>query len=355
MEHTSSGYRLGFALRSLVMTSLACVIAAGAARAAPDAAGYHQVKKIPITGQATYYDYLFVDEAARRLYVSFGGDVVIFDIDKDQPAGRLTGLQKVHGIAAGAGRLFVTDGALDIVRVFDGKTLAKVGEVKAGANPDAVLFDPATKQVFAFNNHGKSATVFDPGTLAVKATIELGGAAEFGRSDGKGTVWVNLEDKSEVVRIDAKKLTATAHWPLAPCQEPTGLALDGKNRRLFAGCNNKLMAVMDADSGKVITTLPIGPGVDATAFDPATHDIFNSCGGDEGSLVVVHQDSADAYHVVETHPTQKRAKTLALDPRSHRVFLTAGTFAPTPPATAETPKPRAPIVPGSFALQIWQR
>jgi DNA-binding beta-propeller fold protein YncE len=332
----------------LVMTSLAAT-AAGAAPA------YHLSKKVPIAGDATYYDYLFVDEAARRLYVSFGGDVVIFDIDHDRLAGRLTGLKKVHGIAAGAGRLFVTDGSLNIVRAFDGKTLAPVGDVKTDANPDAILFDPASQQVFAFNHTGKSATLFDPTTLKVNATLELGGAVEFGRADGKGTVWVNLEDKSEMVRIDAKKRTVTAHWPLGPCEEPTGLAFDPKHRRLFAGCNNKLMAVVDADSGKVVTTVPIGPGVDATGFDPATGNIFNSCGDEDGSLVVIHQDGADKYRVLETHPTQKRAKTLAVDPRTHRVFLTAGQFGPAPPATAENPRPRAPIIPGSFSLLVWDR
>ena len=337
------------------LLALIVVALLGPSPSRAEAPAFHLTKKIPIPGQATYYDYLFVDEAARRLYVSFGGDVVILDIDSDKVAGRLTGLQKVHGIASGAGRLFVTDGTLDIVRAFDAKTLAPVGDVKAGANPDAILFDPASRQVFAFNNHGKSATVFDPATLKVNSTIDLGGAAEFGRSDGKGTVWVNLEDKSEIVRIDAQHREVMAHWPLAPCSEPTGLAFDAKHRRLFAGCNNNLMAVIDADSGKVITTLPIGPGVDATAFDPATGNIFNSCGGGDGSLVVVHQDGANQYRVIETHATQKRAKTLALDPRSHRVFLTAGVFGAAPAATAQDPKPRAPILPGTFSVLVWTR
>jgi DNA-binding beta-propeller fold protein YncE len=261
----------------------------------------------------------------------------------------------VHGMAVAGGRLFVTDGQLNVVRAFDTKTLAAVGDVKAGNNPDAILFDPSSQQIFAFNHTGQSATVFDPATLKVTATIPLGGAVEFGRADGQGTVWVNLEDTSEIVRIDAKKRTVTARWPLGPCAEPTGLAFDGKHRRLFAGCNSGVMAVVDADAGKVITTLPIGPDVDATAFDATTGDIFNACGGGDGSLVVIHQDSADKYHVTETHTTQKRARTLVLDPRRHRVFLTAGVFGPAPPATPAMPKPRAPIVSGSFSLLVWQR
>jgi YVTN family beta-propeller protein len=244
---------------------------------------------------------------------------------------------------------------LNVVGVYDEKTGKSVGEVKAGENPDAVMYDPASKQIFAFNNHGGTATVIDPKTLKVTATIEIGGKLEFGRADGKGNVWVNAEDKSEIIHLDSKKRTVLARWKLAPCEEPTGLAFDEKHRRLFAGCNNNMMVVVDADSGKVITTAPIGPGVDATAFDPATGDIFNSCGGGDGSLVVVHQDGADKYSVAQTIATQKRAKTLAVDAKTHRVFVTAGSFGPAPAATPENPKPRPPMVPGSFGVMIFQK
>jgi DNA-binding beta-propeller fold protein YncE len=343
-----------FLLAVIALVGLVAAPFAGSGQAAGSGPSYHLAKKLPIDGTATYYDYQFVDEAARRLYVSFGGDVVVFDVDRLTPVGRLSGGKKVHGIAAAAGRLYVTDGETDLVRVFDAKGQKPVGEVKAGKNPDAILYDPGSRKVFAFNNHGKSATVFDPNSLVVAATIDLGGAAEFARSDSKGAVWVNLEDKSEVVRIDTRTATVSARHPLAPCQEPTGMGFDAKHRRLFIGCNNQMMAVLDADSGHVVTTLPIGPGVDATDFDPATGNIFNSCGGGDGSLVVIHQDSADKYHVLDVIPTQKRAKTLVLDKPTHRVFVTAASFGTTPSPTAEQPRPRAPIVPGSFAVWVFE-
>jgi hypothetical protein len=342
--------------RLIVLLGLCAAGPAGAAASeASPPLGYHLSKKVPIAGDGSYYDYLFVDAAARRLYVSFGGEVVIFDVDSQKPVGRLTGLKKVHGIASAAGRVFVTDGLLNVVRAFEAGSGKTLGDVRAGANPDAVLFDPGSQQVFAFNHTGGSATVFDPKSLEVAATIPLGGAAEFGQADGKGTVWVNIEDTSELVRIDAKKRVVTARWPLGPCKAPTGLAFDGKNRRLFVGCESEMMAVVNADSGKIITTLPIGPGVDATAFDPSTGLIFNSCGGGDGSLVVIRQTGADSYAVAGSFATQTRAKTLAVDPRTHRVFLTAPAFAPTPPATPGQKPARAPMIPGSFALLVWDR
>jgi DNA-binding beta-propeller fold protein YncE len=339
---------------SLMM--LALVMLAPAARAAePAKAAYHLAKKLPVEGAATYYDYVFLDEPSRRLYVTFGGDVVVFDADTGALVTRLGGHKKVHGVAVAEGRAFVTDGETNLVSAHDATTGKPLGEVKAGANPDAVIYDPASKQLFAFNHTGGTVTIIDPRKLEVGATIDTGGKLEFAQADGKGTVWVNAEDKSEIIRLDSRKRAVTARWKLAPCEAPTGLAFDPKHRRLFAGCDNEKMAVVDADSGKVVTTVPIGPGVDATAFDAKTGDIFNSCGGGDGSLVVVHQDSADKYSVAQTIPTQKRAKTLALDPRTHRVFVTAGTFGPPPAATAENPKPRGAMVPGSFTVMVFER
>lgn len=330
----------------LGLTALATTAVAAATKAT-----FHVAKKIAVPGKGTYYDYLYVDPAAHTLYVSFGDQVAILDADKDAVDGTLGGFKKVHGIAVGAGRIFVTDGGSDEVRIFDQKTRKAAGRVPAGKNPDAVLFDPVTAQVFAFNHTGGTATVIDAATSKVAGTIAIGGALEFGRADGKGTVWVNVEDKSELVRIDARTRAVTAHWPLAPCEEPTGLAFDDKNRRLFVGCGNSKMAVVDADSGKVLTTLPIGPGVDATDFDPATRNIFNSCGGD-GTLSVIHQESANGYKPVATVPTQKRAKTLALDPRTHRVFLSAAAFGAPPDAAADQKPGRPPMVPGTFTVLV---
>jgi YVTN family beta-propeller protein len=338
--------------------ALACLYAhTGQAKDEAAAPGYHQTKKVALPGAGTYFDYLFLDEDARRLYVSHGDAVDVLDADAVSVVGRLPGFKKVHGIAVAkpAGRVFVTDGETDQVRAFELPAGKLAGEITAGKDPDAIIYDPGSRQIIAMNNHGGSVSMIDPKTLKVTATLELGGAPEFGRADGKGTVWINLEDKSEIVRIDTRKKTVTAHWALAPCQEPTGLAFDAKHRRLFAGCGNKLMAVVDADKGKVVTTVPIGPGVDATDFDPKTGNVFNSCGGGDGQLVVVHQDGPDKYTVAETIPTQKRAKTLALDKKNHRVFLSAASFTPAPAATPENPKPRGAMVPGSFSLLVYEK
>jgi DNA-binding beta-propeller fold protein YncE len=324
--------------------------AAEAKPPAKEAAGYRLIQKIGIPGDASYYDYVYADTEGRRVYVSFGGEVVVVDADSGEIKGRITGLQKVHGVALSLkrDRVFVTDGGADNIGVFDAGTLKAVGDVTAGKNPDAILFDSYSGHVLAFNHSGGTVTVVDADALKPVATIEVGGALEFGRADGKGTVWVNVEDKSEIARIDTKKNEVTARWPLAPCEEPTGMAFDAASRRLFVGCGNKMLAVVDASSGKVVAHVPIGPGVDAAEFDPKTKDVFASCGGD-GSLVVIHQDGADRYHVIQNVVTQPRAKTLALDGSTHRVFVTAPTFAPA--VAGPDGKPGRPaVVPDSFAL-----
>jgi DNA-binding beta-propeller fold protein YncE len=326
--------------------------AVAGASAPAKGSGYHVAKKINLPGSGTYYDYLHFDPIDRRLYISFGGQVVVFDPDRERVVGTLSGATKVHGIALALGKAFVTDGGTDLVRVYDPKTFKPLGEVTAGKNPDAIIYDPGSKQIFAFNNHGTDATVIDPGSLKVNGTIELGGGPEFARADGKGTVWVNLERQSKVVRIDSKKRIATAYWSLAPCEEPTGMAFDPRTRRLFLGCGNSMMAALDADAGKVVATVPIGPGVDASGFDPETKTIFHSCGGNDGSLAVIHEDGKDKYSLVAKVPTEKKARTMALDPKTHRVFLTTAAFSPPPAATTDNPKPKAAMVPGSFTLLI---
>jgi YVTN family beta-propeller protein len=333
------------------------LLATGRAVAATPGAGYKLARKIPLEGAGSYWDYLFVDDGARRVYVSFGGEVIVVDADSGAVVTKLAAGKRVHGIAvaAPAGRVFVTDGEAGAVAVFDAKTGEPAGQVKAGQNPDAILYDPASRQIFAFNHSGGTATVIDPATLKVTATVDVGGTLEFGRADGKGTVWVNVEDKSQVVRIDSRKRKVTGRWDLAPCQEPTGLALDARKRRLFVGCGNSMMAVLDADKGQVITTVPIGPGVDATDFDPATGNIFNSCGGGDGSLAVIHQDGPDKYSLVENVPTQRRAKTLAVDRRTHRIFISAASFGPAPAASPTAPRPRPPMIPGSFSLLVFEK
>ena len=313
--------------------------------------GYHQIKKIAIPGDG-FWDYLTTDPATGRVFVSHGTEVAVVDGTKGEVIGKITGLKLVHGIALAPefNHGFISDGAANQVVVFDMTTLAKVGEVSAGMNPDGIIYDPGSKRVFAFNGRSASATAVDAekGTLA--GTVTLEGKPEFPAPDGKGHVYVNIEDKSEVMDIDAKALTVAHKWQLAPCREPSGMAMDTKTRRLFSGCDNKMMAVMDADTGKVVTTVPIGDGVDATWFDPETKYIFNSCGQD-AVLTVIHEDSPDKYSVVENVKTEKGARTMALDTKTHMVYLALAQVEMLPPAEGDAKgRPRRKVQPGTFGL-----
>ncbi len=298
------------------------------AAAAQAADTYRIVKKIPIAGQGSW-DYLAVDEAARRLYVSHGTQVEVIDVDSGAIVGKIEKTPGVHGIAIAPelGRGFVSNGQSGTVTIFDLKTLKTIGETPAGKKPDAIIYDPATSQVFAFNGDSNSATAIQAVDGKVAGTVDLGGGPEFAAADGVGYVYDNLEDESLVLKINAKTLKVEERWPTAPCASPSSMAMDRPNRRLFIGCRSKVMAVMNADTGKVITTLPIGDHVDATAFDPDSRLVFNSNG--EGTITVIHQDSPDKYSVVENVKTLPKAKTMALDPKTHRLFLStaeAGQF-----------------------------
>jgi hypothetical protein len=313
--------------------------------------GYHKIRKISIPGDG-FWDYLTTDPATGRVFVSHGTEVAVVDGKKGEVTGTITGLKLVHGIALAPefNHGFISDGAANQVVVFDMTTLAKVGEVAAGMNPDGIIYDPASKRVFAFNGLSASTTAVDAekGTLA--GTVTLEGKPEFQAPDGKGHVYVNIEDKSEVMEIDSKALTVLNKWPLAPCEEPSGLAIDTKTRRLFSGCDNKMMSVMNADTGKVVTTVPIGDGVDATWFDPGTNYVFNSCGQD-GVLTVIHEDSPDKYTVVENVTTEKGARTMALNPKTHTVYLAVAEVEMLPPAAGDAKgRPRRKVHPGTFGL-----
>src|SRR5437667_4940117 len=244
-------------VRSLTLP-FALFMAALASPAQPTVS-YHLLKKIPVSGEGNW-DYLAIDQAARRLYVSHGAQVEVIDIDSDMPVGKITGMNGVHGIAIAPelGRGFITSGNTSTVKMFDLKTLQSLADIPAGNGPDGVLFEPVTRRVFAFSHRGGTLTVIDAVAGKAIETIELGGQPEFPVTDGKGTVWVNNEDKSMLLKIDAKQMKVLERWPVAPCEAPASMALDQKNRRLFIGCNSKVMAVADADSGKIITTLPIG-------------------------------------------------------------------------------------------------
>ena len=281
---------------------------------------YQITKKIPIPGQGSW-DYLTVDEGARRLYVSHGTQVEVLDLDSGAVVGKIENTQGVHGIAIAPdlGRGFVSNGQSSTVTIFDLKTLKTIVEVPTGKKPDAIIYDPATSRVFAFNGGSNSATVIEAKDGKVAGTIDLGGGPEFAAADGNGYVYNNLEDESLVLKINSRTLKVEQRWPTVPCASPSSMAIDRANRRLFLGCRSKVMAVMDADTGKIITTLPIGDHVDATAFDVDTRLIFNSNG--EGTVTVIRQDSPDKYSIVETVKTLPRAKTSALDPKTHQLFL----------------------------------
>lgn len=304
----------------LTTTALALLCFVPLALAASPADSYSVIKKIPISGEGSW-DYLTLDAAARRLYVSHGTQVEVIDVDSGNIVGSIPKTLGVHGIAIAPdlGRGFVSNGKTSTVTIFDLKTLKPIADVPTGQKPDAIIFDPATSRVFAFNGGSNSATAIDAATGKVAGTVDLGGGPEFAAADGNGLVYDNLEDESLVLKIDSRQLAVVQRWPTAPCASPSSMAIDRANRRLFLGCRSKVMAVMNADTGQVIATLPIGDHVDATAFDPETKLIFNSNG--EGTITVIRQESPDKYSVVETVKTVPKAKTMALDPKTHRLFL----------------------------------
>src|SRR5579864_267654 len=297
------------------------------------------------------WDYLTFDPEGDRIFISRGTHVMVVD-----PSGKVLGdipnTQGVHGIALGPkhGKGFISCGKSNQVLVFDLKTLKELARVPTGQGPDAIIYDPASDRVFAMNGHAGSTTAINAKDNTVAGTIDLGGRPEFAAADGKGHVYANLEDKSQLAAIDSKNLKLLAAWPLAGCDEPSGLAMDTVHRRIFSGCDNKVMAVIDADGGKVITTVPIGDGVDANGFDPGTQLAFSSNG--EGNLTIVHEQSPGSFKVVQTLETQRGARTMALDPKTHKVYLVTASHGPKPASTPDKPRGRPPILPNSFVLLV---
>lgn len=341
--------RLGrFCTTTTCLTLVTLLLITSSLAAGP---GYHLVKTYPLGGDGGW-DYLTFDPASRHVFLSRATHVVVIDADSGKNVGEIPDTPGVHGIALAPefDRGFISNGREGTVTIFDLKNLKVLGKIPVGENPDAILYDPASKRVFTFNGKSHDSTAIDAAKGTVLGTIKLNGKPEFAVSDESGKVFVNIEDTSQLVELDPNKLEVKSRWPLAPCEEPSGLAIDRKHRRLFSGCSNKLMAVVDADSGKIISTLPIGEGVDANAFDSETGLAFASCG--EGVLTVVHEDSADKFSVVENVPTQRGARTMTLDPTKHQVFLVTAKFGPPPAATAEQPRPRPAILPDSFVVLV---
>jgi DNA-binding beta-propeller fold protein YncE len=313
------------------------------------ASGYHLAKTVSIPGEDGW-DYLAVDSDARRVYISHGTHVVVMNADTYAIEGDIPDTQGVHGIAVASdlGRGFVSSGRANTATIFDLKSLKTIGTVKTDANPDAITYDPVTKRVFTFNGRGKNATAINAADGSVVGTLPLGGKPEFAQPDGKGSIFDNIEDTSELVQIDTQKIAETHRWPLAPCKSPSGLALDSKTRRLFSVCDDKVSVVVDADTGKIVATPTIGDGPDAAGFDPATKLFFSSNG--EGSITVIHEDSPDKFTVIDTVPTKRSARTMGLDLKTHNIFLPAADF--DPPAPGER---RGKMKPGSFVILVVSR
>jgi len=320
------------------------LLLAGSAGAA-DPKPYKLIKTVPVPGGGGW-DYVTVDDVGRRVYVSHGTQVDVLDADTGEIKGKVEDTPGVHGIAIAAefGKGFTSNGRNSTVTIFDLKTLKATGTAKTGQNPDAIIYDPATKRVFAINHTGKSVTAIEAKDGTVAGTVDVGGVLEFAAADGAGNIFVNLEDKNTVVRIDAKALKVLDTWPLAPATTPTGMAIDPKTHRLFVGCRSKHLVVMDSQSGKIISTQPIGTGTDATAFDPETGNIFCSCG--DGTVSVYREDGGK-YVLVETIKTKAGARTMGLDPKTHHLFL------PAVDRAAPGAGGRAQAVPNSFAVMIF--
>jgi DNA-binding beta-propeller fold protein YncE len=323
------------------------------ARAQDPTARYDAVHKITVGGEGGW-DFLEVDAANRRLYVTRGNRVVVIDIDSEKVVGEIADTPGVHGVAfvPGMGRGVTSNGGDSSATVFDTKSLKTLGKVKANGRPDIIIFEPVSKRVLSFNHATNDITAIDPEALKVVGTLAPGGVPELAVSDEKGHVWVNLENTSEIVEFDATTMKALNKFSLAPGEEPTGLAFDPKARKLFSTCNNKTLVIADADSGKVVQTLPIGPGPDGCVRDAETGLVFASCGGD-GTVAVVREDSSGKYEIARTIKTQVSAKTIALDPKSHRLYLSAATPDASAPNTKNaTTKRRSRYAPDSFVVVV---
>ncbi|MFN2461997.1 MAG: YncE family protein [Candidatus Velthaea sp.] len=329
--------------------------AAGAAALLPARAAstvnYQVTKKFTVGGEGGW-DYLTYDPAGRRLFISRTNRVIVVDPASGTTVGEIADTPGVHGIALAPelNKGFTSNGRDNTMTVFDLKTLKPLAKVALdGKNPDAILYDPATKKVFAWNGGSANASVIDAMSNAVVATIALPGRPEFAAADGNGRVYVNIEDKNEIVAVDARNNAVTGTWPLGACEGPAGLSIDVQHHRLFAGCSNKLMVVVDSDGGKMIATLPIGQGSDATAFDPGSQLAFSSNG--EGTLTVVHEDAPGAFSVVQTATTQPAARTLAVDVNSHDVYLVTAQVLLSSPAPGQQ-RPARTIVPRTFTVLV---
>ncbi len=334
---------------SLVAPAL---LAATLSAAGPAAPAYRVTRTFPVGGDGGW-DYLTVDPAARRIYVSRATHVAVLDADSGKVVGDIPGTEGVHGIALAPAlkKGFTSNGRAGTVTVFDLPSLAVSATWKTtGENPDAILYEPVSKRLFTFNGRGKNATVFDAATGTVAATIPIGGKPEFAVSDASGRVYVNVEDTAEILAIDAQSASVKSRWSIKPCEEPTGLALDPKAGVVIAGCGNKMAAVVRTSDGKLLGTPPIGEGCDGVAFDPGAGLAFAANG--EGTVTVLRETSPGTWTPVQTVATQRSARTIAVDTKTGNLFLSAATLGPPPSPAPGGGRQRPPLVPGSFVVVV---
>jgi DNA-binding beta-propeller fold protein YncE len=336
--------------RGLLVGGIA--LAAVAAALAADA--YHVTKRISIPGD-TGWDYITADTDGRRLYVPHGIEVVVLDLDTGATVGTITGQKGLHGVAVArdVGRGFISATDPGSVTIFDLKTLAVIDKVRVGDDPNGIIYDPRTKRVFSADRGSKRMTAIDATTGKIAATSgDLGGRTEHLAADGDGHVFLNMQDRGTLVKLDARDLKVMETWPLPGCGQPSSMDVDRAHARVFIGCRSGLLAVVDGASGTIVATQPIGQGVDALEFDPANGLVFVATGGGEGVLSIFHQDGADKYSLVENVKTLPGARTMALDHKTGMAYLPVANVGQAPAPTAENPRPRAPMVPGSFSVLV---
>jgi len=327
--------------------------------ASPPGPGYHLIKKVSLgaaPGGGEYFDYVTVDSASRRVYLSHGAEVKVLDADNFSVVGTISGLKRCHGVVVlpDLGKGFITDGDAETVAVFDLKTLKITGQIKSSPDTDSITYDPASKLIFTFNGDSKNSTVIDPVKETVVKVIDMGGAVEQPVADGKGTLYDNNEEKSDVAVVDTHTFTVKARWPVAPAGTPVAMEMDREHRRLFSsGRKPQFLVMMDADNGKVIQSLPISSGVDANVFDPETGLLFVSTR--VGKLHIFHEDSPDKLTEVETVTTEFGAKTMGFDPKTHNLFLATADFGAPPAPTQKNPHPERKAIPGTFRVLIYGR
>ncbi len=323
----------------------------GVIRAEDSPKGYKILQSVPLPGDGGW-DFLTVDSENRRIYITHNNSVQVLDADSMKLVGTVENVPRPHGVVVlpRSGHGYITSGDPGSVVVFDLKTFKHVSEIPASKDADVILYDKVSGKVLTFNGDSKNSTVIDPATDKAVQTVDLEGAPEVAVPDGKGHLFDNLEDKSMILKIDSKTMKVTQRWPLAPGDSPSGLSMDVKNNRLFSGCRNKLLVVMNAENGKVVQALPIGEHVDGTCFDPESATVFSSNG--DGTLTVIHEDSPDKYTVVENVKTEPGARTVAFDAKTGHLFLPTAQMGPEPKPAKDEPRPRRKPVPGSFHILV---